>query len=766
MTTKLTPEDQEALMRWPEVYRVPIFEADSTNKEIHYDNWQNQDFTKTDFRAKMLRGDYDNGFAARMGRTLDGDKYTVALDFDGPDAVNAFFREWNSVVVLAQDVLIEWHQDRGKLHLVFQAKQPLQKRRIYIGPNKTQLEIRCEKQALFISPSPHKDGGKWSPLGCAIVPLFDNVELLKIKSKINFLCDKYMSDEDKEKFDTWLDDPSTILGVGGGRHDATKFKVCSYYWKYSGEWLDLTDEERFERAREWHHAHCQPPRSEDEFMRICKWIIDNHKSKRDELHTKLKAERNEKQQQRKQQGEDDDKDIIETATNTILSKYRFVTVEESDLIYWYKDGVYRKGGEVKIKKLCEKLFGFDLNIGQRAEIREHIKNKTYHELAEFDSNIDIINLKNGLYNIETNTLSPHSPEYLSLKQGPIRYDPNTKPRLFRKFLREIVYFEDIRSLIELMAYTFYRANPFEVIVILLGDGSNGKSVIFGLLTALHGEVNVSNVSIKAMLERPFALYDFVGKNCNLDAELSTGKIEDTATLKKITGQQPVRVEQKNQKAFDTKLYAKLWLNANKIPYSSDQTNAWYRRNIIIAFPNTFDFKKDPIQRIKKIDIDLIDKLTTQEELSGIFNVLMTYLRHVLKNKEIFVNARSIEERREKYQLASDPIGAFVDAAIDQRPEFQRNTIKDSMYIAYSEFLTNNKLSAIKKEAFGKVMSKRFNWVTDSQRYGNKVYKIWVGKALTPEYEKLANEAIAKIRHKYGQEATDAKIDVPWEAPKN
>ena len=88
-----------------------------------------------------------------------------------------------------------------------------------------------------------------------------------------------------------------------------------------------------------------------------------------------------------------------------------------------------------------------------------------------------------------------------------------------------------------MAYTFLRDNPFELITILLGSGSNGKSVLFGVLSALHGADNVSNVSLKTIIERPFGLYDLVGKACNLDAELSSGVIEDTAILKKITGQQ-------------------------------------------------------------------------------------------------------------------------------------------------------------------------------------------------------------------------------------
>jgi putative DNA primase/helicase len=760
-TPKLSPEDQEALMKWPYAYGMPIFPADSINKRISLNGWPTFDFCKTDFRKEMLEGKYDDGAAARTGRTLKGDLYAVALDFDGWDAVVAWFETWERVLALAQKTLIEWHQDKGKIHVLIFTKEPLQNKKIHIGPNKVLLEIRCEKMPLFISPSRHRDGNKYAPLGVDKIETLDNTGLMKLKSQISLLSEKYMSDEDKSKYDAWLDEPDTILGEGAGRHDATKFKVCSYYWKYEGEWLNLSDDERFERVWQWHLRHCKPHRSRQEFDAICKWVISNHKEKRDAQHNEIKEFSRKNKNKIKNEGEEDP-DIIEIATKVILSRYTFATVEESDQIYWYRDGVYVSGGEVKIKKLCEKLYGFDLNIRQRAEIREHIRCKTYHKLADFDSNIDIINVKNGLYNLQTNTLTPHSPEYLSLKQCPIRYDPKAKPRIFGRFIREIVYFEDIRSLYELMAYTFYRANPFEVIVILLGDGSNGKSVLFGVLTALHGEGNVSNVSIRTMLERPFALYDFLGKNCNLDAELSTGKIDDTATLKKITGQQLVRVEQKNQKAFDARIYAKLWLSANKIPYSSDQTNAWYRRNIIIATPNTFDVKKDPMQGIKKMDITLLDKLTTDEELSGIFNVLMKHLRRVLKNKEIYVNARSIEERRVKYQLAADPISAFINEAINPviDPEVERNTIKDAMYIAYSQFCSIKKIGAIKKEAFGKALSKRFEWKDDSQRYQGKVYRVWVDRKLTPEYEKIAQDAIMRIRQKYGQETLDANIKVP------
>ena len=57
-----------------------------------------------------------------------------------------------------------------------------------------------------------------------------------------------MSDEDKQRFNAWLDDDNTIIKEGEGRHDVTKFKICSYFWKYADEWLNLSDDERFDKG--------------------------------------------------------------------------------------------------------------------------------------------------------------------------------------------------------------------------------------------------------------------------------------------------------------------------------------------------------------------------------------------------------------------------------------------------------------------------------------------------------------------------------------
>ncbi len=87
--------------------------------------------------------------------------------------------------------------------------------------------------------------------------------------------------------------------------------------------------------------------------------------------------------------------------------------------------------------------------------------------------------------------------------------------------------------------------PFEYFFVLVGEGSNGKSVFTGLLTALHSASNVSNVPLKVLLENNFALADLEFKDVNIDEELSDSLIKDTSLLKKLTGgrRQLVRVRE-------------------------------------------------------------------------------------------------------------------------------------------------------------------------------------------------------------------------------
>jgi putative DNA primase/helicase len=417
--------------------------------------------------------------------------------------------------------------------------------------------------------------------------------------------------------------------------------------------------------------------------------------------------------------------IIQQAGEQISNDHRFATIEESKRIYCYKGGVYVPGGEITIAKEAERLFHYQMSNHKVTEVEGHIKRRTFHERKEFDADPKIINVKNTLYDVTTAETRPHDPNYLSLNQSPIIYDPKAKPKLFGKFLSEVVYPEQIRSLVELMAYTFYRENPFEVITILHGSGLNGKSVLLGVLTALHGIENVSNTSLKTIGERPFALFDLVDKCVNIDEELSNGMIDDTAILKKITGRRPTRVEQKNLTSFEAVIYAKLWFSANEIPQTPEETDAFHRRINVVTFPNKFeDGKADP---------DKIKTLTTPEELSGIFNVLMIALRRVLNDKSIFSREKTIADQTRRYDMAVNPVASFVDLAFTEEHNGTDYVSKERVYQAYRIFCKEFKLAVISYGSFGKKMKKE-GWPDKKITFADdKRHHCWTGLRLTDEY---------------------------------
>jgi phage/plasmid-associated DNA primase len=82
-------------------------------------------------------------------------------------------------------------------------------------------------------------------------------------------------------------------------------------------------------------------------------------------------------------------------------------------------------------------------------------------------------------------------------------------------------------------------------------------------------------------------------------------------------------ERKFTSPFKFVNYAKLIFSSNQIPITPDETDAFFARLIIINFPNQYlGDKADPY---------LIEKLTTEQELSGLLEVVLKRLPRVLKN---------------------------------------------------------------------------------------------------------------------------------------
>jgi P4 family phage/plasmid primase-like protien len=367
--------------------------------------------------------------------------------------------------------------------------------------------------------------------------------------------------------------------------------------------------------------------------RDIRWKLKRIYSKEDKKEEQAEKEKKEEEEEKKKETKKETK--VRKLAEKLEGRYHFATMEDTQELYYYnnKKGIYEPAEplvKAELEKLQPGVITDTVNNVIHKLARRHL-----HKREEFDADKNIWNMQNGLYNIATSQLKPHTYRYLSRNQIPVRFDPKARCKRFGKFLSEVVYPDQIRTVIELMAYTFLRDNPFELYVILLGVGANGKSVLMHVLTRLHGPENVSPVPLATLLNNRFAKKELEGKNVNIDMEMSKATINDMGVLKELTGQQPVRIEPKHLPAYSTRLWAKLFFSTNEMPEMMDFSDGHYRREVVISFPYQFEEVGTEQEKAEIIaamragssnrriaDPTLKDVLTTPEELSGIFNALM------------------------------------------------------------------------------------------------------------------------------------------------
>jgi len=64
---------------------------------------------------------------------------------------------------------------------------------------------------------------------------------------------------------------------------------------------------------------------------------------------------------------------------------------------------------------------------------------------------------------------------------------------------------------------------------------------------------------------------------------------------------------------------------------------------------------------------------------------MDALRDILlRNNGIFINEETIQIRREKYEMAANPIGSFIEHAVAKASEESDNTPKGLLYNVYNQ----------------------------------------------------------------------------------
>lgn len=362
----------------------------------------------------------------------------------------------------------------------------------------------------------------------------------------------------------------------------------------------------------------------------------------------------------------------------------------------YKDGIYTPNGRSEIKELLRRVLG-DIfsNFHYNAALAK-IEADTFIEPDDFFKirYMEEIPVLNGILNIYTKKLSPFTPNKIFFSKLPVRYDPEAKCPQIDKFLEDILpYNEDKKIYYELGGFALLKEYKFEKAFMFVGDGRNGKGKAIDLMKRVIGSDNCAAIPLASLEAESFSISGLFNKMLNLGGDISNTDLKDTSMFKSLTGRDLVRGKRKFLNDISFVNFAKFVFACNELPMVYDTKKGFWDRWILLDFPYTFvtleEYESYPDKSMVKIrDEDILDKITTPEEMSGLLNKFLEALDKLLATRTFSTTKGSDEVKNLWIRKAN----SFISFCIDNiEEEYDSRITKRELRKKYSDYCKVHKV---------------------------------------------------------------------------
>ena len=408
----------------------------------------------------------------------------------------------------------------------------------------------------------------------------------------------------------------------------------------------------------------------------------------------------------------------------VMSEHRFITPTDTDELHLFQNGIYNSSGEKQIRHLLAEKFGTIAHRRVVGEIIQHLKDKTFlprDDINQFDGYIPLFN---GLLNTENWRVEKFSPDKLFTYKLPIRYSKKAECPNFMAFLEDICkgQEEEIPFLQEWTGYMLYPSYPNLISLWITGPTHTGKTTIIKVWQNLLGRENVLNEDLATFDRRGFELANLYGKLANFSGEITTDRSISATTFQLITGQDYISSHIKyQQETRNFVSYAKIVVYGNKLPKIPPDfatADSYWIRIRPLVLKN---------QHITNADREILNEITTDEELSGILNWGIAGLKQVKENNWEFTKTKGEEENRFIIMLASNPILAFFH----RHCERDRDAVTpiEEIHEAYTKFCEKYDLEEKGMKQFNKELGDVSGVETKKRGSRGEQINHWVGLKL-------------------------------------
>lgn len=302
-----------------------------------------------------------------------------------------------------------------------------------------------------------------------------------------------------------------------------------------------------------------------------------------------------------------------------------------------------------------------------------------------------INLSNGTLHLQGGNfeLKKHNKEDFFKYKLSFDYDSEAEAPLFESFLKTVL--PDLNSqnvLMEYLGYTLTKNLKLEKILIILGTGSNGKSVLFDVINALFGPENVSTTSMNYLCDTSgYYRPGLATKLLNYTNEFG-GKI-DLQIFKKLVSGEPVDGRLPFGLPMTITDYCKFIINTNNLP-NVEHSHAFFRRQLLVPFKVTIKESEKDIHLARKI----IDS-----ELSGVLNLILVGLKRLIV-QDGFSESLEINQEIDNYRRESNTVAQFLED--EGWGKSTTNKIRvNALYIDYQRYCGESNQMVCTRPNFGK-----------------------------------------------------------------
>lgn len=384
------------------------------------------------------------------------------------------------------------------------------------------------------------------------------------------------------------------------------------------------------------------------------------------------------------------------AQSVAASEYGSNIVSVRDKLHAYHAGIYPEIDSVKLNRKILRHLGVKGKLKNALEIGKLLIIQCARPLESITPNPDYICFENGTLNVKTKSLQPHNPAHTLLNRIPHPYIANAACEQFIAFLNSVWAgdrdrHEKIQLIRQWIGYLLVADSSMQKMLILKGEGANGKSVIVDLIRELVGETNTSN----AMLDRLRQAYvraTMEGKLLNESADLPKKGLTPDGELKALIAGDAIEVSPKFKPSHTIKPYVRFMVATNNMPDCKDTSDGYFRRLMILTFNRQFaEHERNP---------HLLGSLIP--EIPGIIAWALEGL-YELREQGRFSIPPSSEQAVSIYRNDIDPVRLFAEECLVASTD-RSGFLPRDLFMAYRAWCRDRGFDAGNMVTFGRQLS--------------------------------------------------------------